>query len=190
VTESTAIENAASYNEAFYDELWARLPFIRADKLPWWPVLHELADAAPDRLELGPGVAPRLPIEGTHVCDLSKVSLDLLERRGGIAHHGLLQDDRFMGHVRRFEPDELRSKVERAGYALERFEVHQQSPLGPGAGMYVWFMRHAPRFSVWMLRYVFVPLLQWTKLHWCDDPSQWDARMKNATDCGAVFRRL
>ena len=244
MTESTAIENAASYNEAFYDELWARLPFIRADRLPWWPVLRELADAAPDRLELGPGVAPRLPLEGTHICDLSKVSLDLLERRGGIAHHGLLQDhhfpdksfdlvgmfevlehvaddegllreiaritrpggrlvltvplgmkhynayDRFMGHVRRFEPDELRSKIERAGYALERFEVHQQSPLGPAAGMYVWFLRHAPRFSVWMLRYVFVPLLEWTKLHWCDDPTQWDARMKGATDCGAVFRRL
>jgi hypothetical protein len=51
-------------------------------------------------------------------------------------------------------------------------------------------LRHVPRFSVWALRFIFLPLLSWTKLHWCDDPSQWDARTKGALDCGAVFRRL
>ncbi len=241
---NVAIENAAGYNEALYEDLWAKLPFMPPDRLPWWPVLSELARAAPDRMELGPGVFPRLPIQGTHVCDLSSVALKVLERHGGIVHHGLLQDqnlpdrsfdlvamfevlehvsddegllreiaritrpggrlvltvplgmkhycsyDRYMGHVRRFEPDELRSKIERAGYALERFEVHKQSPMEPAASVYVWVIRHAPRLMVWSLRYIFLPLLSRTRIDWFDDPSLWDAKMKGATDCGAVFRRL
>jgi SAM-dependent methyltransferase len=241
---STAIENAVAYNEALYEDLYARLPFMPPDRLPWWPVLSELASAAPDRMELGPGVFPRLPIKGTHVCDLSAVALGVLERHGGIVHHGMLQDqhlpdasfdlvalfevlehvpddegllreiaritrpggrlvltvplgmkhfcsyDRYMGHVRRFEPDELRSKIERAGYVLERFEIHKQSPMEPAATVYVWIMRHMPRFSVWAALKIFLPILARTHLHWYGDPSQWDAKMKGATDCGAVFRRL
>jgi SAM-dependent methyltransferase len=241
---NAALENAASYNEALYEDLWARVPFMPPERLPWWPVLSELAAAAPDRMELGPGVFPRLPIKGTHVCDLSSVALSVLERHGGIAHHGMLQDqklpdasfdlvglfevlehvaddegllreiaritrpggrlvltvplgmkhycsyDRYMGHVRRFEPDELRSKIERAGYALERFEIHKQSPLEPMARVYVWIMRYLPRFSVWAALNIFLPILGKTRLTWYDDPSQWDAKMKGATDCGAVFRRL
>ncbi len=241
---TTAIENAASYNEALYEVLWQKVPFMPPDRLPWWPVLSELSNAATDRMELGPGVFPRLPIDGTHVCDLSAVALDVLARHGGIVHHGILEDqklpdasfdlvglfevlehvaddegllreiaritrpgghlvltvplgmkhycsfDRYMGHVRRFEPDELRSKIERAGYALERFEIHKQSPLEPAASVYVWIMRYAPRLSVWAALNIFLPILARTRLRWYDDPSQWDARMKGATDCGAVFRRL
>jgi SAM-dependent methyltransferase len=239
-----AVENVASYNEALYEDLWRRVPFTTPDRLPWWPVLKELAAAARDRMELGPGVFPRLPIEGTHVCDLSAVALAVLEKHGGIIHHGMLQDqhlpdasfdlvalfevlehvpddvdllreiaritrpggrlvltvplgmkhycsfDRYMGHVRRFEPEELRTKIERAGYVLERFEVHKQSPMEPAATFYVWVLRYAPRFAVWATMKIFLPLLSWTRLHWYDDPSQWDKVMRGATDCGAVFRRL
>jgi SAM-dependent methyltransferase len=241
---TTAIENATTYNEALYESLWHQVPFMPPDRLPWWPVLNELASAAPDRMELGPGVFPRLPIKGTHVCDLSANALAVLEREGGIIHHGMLEDhkladasfdlvgmfevlehvpddegllreiaritrpgghlvltvplgmkhycsfDRFMGHVRRFEPDELRSKIERAGYVLERFEVHKQSPMEPAATVYVWIMKYLPRFSIWAALKIFFPILSRTRLRWYDDPSQWDARMKGATDCGAVFRRL
>jgi SAM-dependent methyltransferase len=241
---TTAIENAASYNEALYETLWQKVPFMPPDRLPWWPVLSELSNAATDRMELGPGVFPRLPIQGTHVCDLSAVALDVLARHGGIVHHGMLEDqklpdasfdlvglfevlehvaddegllreiaritrpgghlvltvplgmkhycsfDRYMGHVRRFEPDELRSKIERAGYVLERFEIHKQSPLEPAASVYVWIMRYAPRLSVWAALNIFLPILARTRLRWYDDPSEWEARMKGATDCGAVFRRL
>jgi SAM-dependent methyltransferase len=238
-----AIDKAQSYNESLYEEMWKRMAFHPPDRLPWWPALKALADNAPERLEIGPGVFPRLPVEGTHVVDLSAGALEVLARHGAIAHNGLLQDlkfpdgsydlvgmfevlehvpddegllaeiaritrpgghlaltvpmgmkhycsfDRYMGHVRRFEPDELRSKVERAGFVLERFEIHEQSIHEPMASLYVAVMRHFPRFTAWMLRYVFLPLLGRKKLVW-HDAADWEAATVGVTDCGAVFRRL
>ncbi|MGH7269412.1 MAG: class I SAM-dependent methyltransferase [Polyangiaceae bacterium] len=237
------IENATGYNEALYEELWRRMPFHPPDRLPWWPALKELADEAPDRLELGPGISPRMPIAGTHVCDLSKGALEVLEKHGAIIHHGMLQDqnfpdksfdmiglfevlehvpddegllrelarltrpgghlaltvplgmkhycsfDRYMGHVRRFEPEELRSKIERAGYALERFEIHSQSNHEPAASVFVWVMKTFPRFAAWMLRYVFLPMLCRMRLTWYD-AAEWEVRTPGATDIGVIFRRL
>lgn len=90
-----AMENATAYNESLYEDLWARMPFLLPNRLPWWPAFKELADKSPSRLELGPGVFPRFPVEGTHVCDLSKVALDVLTKHGAIAHHGLVQDHKF-----------------------------------------------------------------------------------------------
>jgi SAM-dependent methyltransferase len=239
---STQIEPTENYNEALYEEFWRRFPFHGPEKLPWFPAIKALADKAPDRLEIGPGVTPRFPVQGTHVMDLSTVALEVLEKHGAIAHRGLLADahfpdasfdlvgmfevlehvpddegllreiaritrpgghlvltvpmgmkhynayDRYMGHVRRFEPEELRSKVERAGYVVERFEVHSQSVLGPIAGFYVWVMRTFPRLSAWALRFIFLPLLEKTRIDW-HEPAQWEARTRGATDIGVIFRR-
>jgi SAM-dependent methyltransferase len=241
---NTALENATTYNEQLYEDMWARFPFLPPDGLPWFPVLKELADKAPMRMEIGPGIFPRLPVQGTHVCDLSNVALDVLEKHGAIVHRGFLQDlklaeasfdlvamfevlehvpddvgllaeiaritkpggrlvltvplgmkhycsfDRYMGHVRRFEPDELRSKIENAGYVLERFEVHKQSNHEPAASFYVWVMKNMPWLFVWGMRWIFIPLLRLTKIHWHDDPTQYEAEMKDATDGGAIFRRI
>jgi SAM-dependent methyltransferase len=241
--DAQALDTAALYNEALYEELYTRMPFLPPDRLPWWPMFKSLADAAPDRLELGPGVFPRLPVKGTHVCDLSAGALAVLEKHGSIPHHGILQEhrfpdasfdlvgmfevlehiaddegllreiaritrpggrltltvpmgmkhfcsfDRYMGHVRRFEPAELKSKVERAGYVLERFEIHQQSVKEPAASIYVWVMRYMPRLTAWALRHIFLPALTRTRIDWYD-ASEWDARTPGVTDLGAVFRRV
>lgn len=241
-TSSTQIEPGQSYNEELYEELWQRFPFHGPEKLPWFPAIKEIADKARDRLEIGPGVTPRLPVQGTHVMDLSTGALEVLERYGAVAHRGLLADahfpdasfdlvglfevlehvpddegllreiaritraggrlvltvplgmrhynayDRYMGHVRRYEPDELRSKAERAGYVVERFEVHSQSVLGPVAPFYVWVMRNFPRLSAWALRYVFLPLLERTRIEW-HEPALWGSLTPGATDMGVIFRR-
>ena len=239
----TALDGSTSYNEALYEDFWGRMPFRTPDHLPWWPAFQALCAGTKDRLEIGPGVFPRLPVEGTHVIDLSAGPLEVLARHGAIPHHGLLQDqrfpdasfdvvgmfevlehvsddegllreiaritrpgghltltvplgmkhycsfDRYMGHVRRFEPNELRSKVERAGYVLERFEIHAQSVHEPAATVYVAFMRYFPRIAAWALRFIFLPLLEKTKIDW-HEASRWDELTPKATDCGAIFRRL
>ena len=238
-----AMENATAYNESLYEDLWARMPFLLPDRLPWWPAFKELADKSPSRLELGPGVFPRFPVEGTHVCDLSKVALDVLAKHGAITHHGLVQDhkfpdgtfdlvglfevlehvpddegllrelaritkpgghlaltvpmqmkyfcsyDRYMGHVRRYDATELRSKIERAGYVLEKFEVHKQSNTEPMASFFVFVMKNFPRFTAWSLRYIFIPQLKRMRLDW-HDAAMWDAVAPNAMDMGVVFRRV
>jgi len=242
MTEST-IDSATRYNEELYEDLWSRLRFHPPDRLPWWPAITALAASAPHRLEIGPGVFPRMPVAGTHVVDLSSRALDVLALRKAIVHRGYLNDqrfaagafdlvgafevlehvpddteflreiaritrpgghfiltvpmgmrnfgsfDRYMGHVRRYEPEELRRKVEGAGFVLERFEVHEQSVLEPAASIYVWFFRHAPRIVAWALRNVFLPLLGRKRIAW-HAAAEWETLTRNAIDCGAIFRRL
>src|SRR5258708_9241736 len=243
MTEVAAVEKAQSYNESLYEERWSRMAFHAPDTLPWFPALKALSDAAPERLEIGAGVLPRLPVNGTHVGGLSAAALAVPAKHGTIAHNGLLQDlkfdegrfdlvgmfevlehvpddegllreiaritrpgghlaltvpmgmkhycsfDRYMGHVRRFEPGELRGKVERAGYVLERFEVHEQSVHEPIASVYVWVMQHFPRFTAWMPRHVFLTQLGKKKILW-RDAAEWEVLTRGATDCGAIFRRV
>jgi SAM-dependent methyltransferase len=237
-----AIENVTHYNEALYEGFWRLMPFFPPESMPWWPVIKALADAAPERLEIGPGVFPRFPVSGTHVVELSASALEVLAARGAIVHHGLLSDqqfgdrsidlvgmfevlehisddeallgelsritrpggrlmlsvplgmkyycsyDRYMGHVRRYEPEELRGKVERAGYVLERFEVRKTSPREPVASFFVWVLQHAPRFAAWMLRYVMLPLGKRMRIEW-KDAAEWDVVTRDASDCSAIFRR-
>ncbi len=242
MNESEA-DSATRYNEALYEDLWRRMPLHPPDRLPWWPAIASLAEGASARLEIGPGAFPRMPVEGTHVVDLSSGALETLARHGAIAHRGFLQDigfdagsfdligafevlehipndeeflrelgritrlggrlvltvpmgmkhycsfDRYVGHVRRYEPDELRTKIERAGFELESFEVHEQSVHEPAASIYVWFLRNAPRLVAWALRRIFLPLLGRKRIVW-HGPSEWSALTAGASDCGAIFRRV
>jgi SAM-dependent methyltransferase len=238
--EST--DKIARYNEELYEKAWRVTPFFPPESLPWWPEIKALADAAPERLEVGPGVFPRLPVANTHVVELSTAALDVLAARGAIAHRGLLQEqhfpdasidligifevlehvsddeelirelaritrpggrlilsvplgmkyfcsyDSYIGHARRYEPEELRSKIERAGYVLERFEVRMSSPREPMASLFVWVMQRFPRFSIWMLRYVMLPLGKYMRIQW-QEASRWDEATRDAANCSAIFRR-
>lgn len=70
-------------NQAFYDGLWANVRLINPAKFNTWPHIKALADNAPDRLEVGPGMRPRMPIEGTCFADISEPALAQLGRCGG-----------------------------------------------------------------------------------------------------------
>ncbi|MFO0679536.1 MAG: methyltransferase domain-containing protein [Polyangiaceae bacterium] len=167
---------AEEYNRQLFDRTWRMTKLIPPDVWPSWKKYKELADAAPRRLEIGPGIHPKLPIEGTHVIDLSDHALDVLGKSGAIVHKGLLHEQKFedgtfdlvgifevlehvqddtgmlkeihrilkpggmlaldvpvhmrhfsafddlVGHVRRYETAELRSKIEAAGFDLVCFE--------------------------------------------------------------------
>lgn len=78
----------AERNRAFYDDLWSRARLDRPERFNTWPVISGLAEAAPRRLELGPGLHPHLPIVGTRFVDLSAPAVRQLNARGGLATCG------------------------------------------------------------------------------------------------------
>ncbi|HWU77260.1 MAG TPA: methyltransferase domain-containing protein [Rhodanobacter sp.] len=77
-------------NRGFYESLWARAKLIEPSRFNTWPLLHELAQQAPRRLEVAPGLRPRLPLEGTCFIDLSHAALRRLHARGAHTVHGMI----------------------------------------------------------------------------------------------------
>ncbi|MBA2481556.1 MAG: class I SAM-dependent methyltransferase [Planctomycetes bacterium] len=81
-TDMTAV------NRAFYDALWRDAKLQEPERFNTWETLAALAALAPDRLEVGPGLRPRLPISGTAFVDLSEPAVAKLAERGGLARLG------------------------------------------------------------------------------------------------------
>ena len=196
-------------NRSFYDEIWSGSYVVPPERFNTWPLLSALASEASARLEIGPGLRPRLPIAGTSFADVSQPALLQLKARGG---HTTLADvaalpypddtfdlicafdiiehvesgeqvfrelgrvarddatlvfsvplhaarwtpfDTLVGHVRRYEPDELLATL-----AEHAFEIAQSA----GFGM-------APR-SRWLLAFAV-----WGLTHHREHAMRWYNRM-------------
>jgi SAM-dependent methyltransferase len=70
-------------NRRFYDSLWSGARLVEPQRFNTWPVVKSLVAAAVRRLEVAPGLRPRLPIEGTQFVDISAPALARLRERGG-----------------------------------------------------------------------------------------------------------
>jgi SAM-dependent methyltransferase len=68
-------------NRRFYDGIWSKARLVEPQRFNTWPLVSELAGRAPRRLEVAPGLRPRLPIEGTHFVDISEPALQQLRPR-------------------------------------------------------------------------------------------------------------
>lgn len=77
-------------NRIFYDALWAQARLVEPQRFNTWPLLSQLAAAAPQRLEVAPGLRPRLPLHGTCFVDLSRAALRRLQQRGATVFHGMI----------------------------------------------------------------------------------------------------
>lgn len=75
----------AETNRRFYDAFWSRARLQQPDTFNTWPLVTELSGPATRRLEIGPGLRPRLPIAGTHFIDLSSHAVERLRASGGLA---------------------------------------------------------------------------------------------------------
>ena len=73
-------------NQRFYDGLWADTRLVHPERFNTWGLVSSLAESHTRRLEVGPGMRPRLPIAGTHFVDISPPALAALESAGGITH--------------------------------------------------------------------------------------------------------
>jgi SAM-dependent methyltransferase len=77
-------------NRGFYEALWAQARLIRPERFNTWPLLDALAATASRRLEVAPGLRPRLPLHGSLFVDLSRNALHSLRQHGAAAVHGMI----------------------------------------------------------------------------------------------------
>ena len=68
-------------NRRFYDRLWSDARLIEPQRFNTWPLVQSLLPTSVQRLEVAPGLRPRLPIEGTQFVDISAPALAKLRRR-------------------------------------------------------------------------------------------------------------
>ena len=196
---------AQAANRRFYDALWSAGYLVPPHRFNTWPELSVLAASAAARLEVGPGLRPRLPVCGTHFVDVSEPALAQLREQSGLAtlsditalpfhdqafdlvcafdivehvedDHRVFAElsrvarrgatvvlsvplhqarwsafDALVGHVRRYEPDDLLALLREHGLALERTAVFGMEPRSR------WLLD----FAVWGLTKRRVQALRW-----------------------------
>ncbi len=78
------------HNRRFYDGLWSQSRLIAPERFNTWPLVQQLAAQAPRRLEIAPGMRPRLPLADTVFVDLSQPAIAALRAQGAQATLGLV----------------------------------------------------------------------------------------------------
>jgi SAM-dependent methyltransferase len=76
-------------NLRMYDSLWTDACLVEPQRFNTWPLVRSLLTEFGRRLEVAPGLRPRLPIEGTQFVDVSGPALSQLGKRGA---HVILGD--------------------------------------------------------------------------------------------------
>lgn len=84
--DATALE----VNQRFYDGLWADARLVEPERFNTWPLVSSLVARLTRRLEVAPGLRPRLPIEGTQFVDISAPAVAKLRARGANAVLGAI----------------------------------------------------------------------------------------------------
>ena len=174
--------DAAEINRGFYDAIWADTYLIQPERFNTWPLVRELNTAGSCRLEIGPGLRPRLPVPGTCFIEISRAALSRLVQQGGFAVQATAEAlpfpdaafdlvmamdiiehvdddepvfrelarvlrpggalvlssplhpdnwtcfDDVVGHVRRYQPQELLARLVRHGLTLERSAIYGIQP--------------------------------------------------------------
>jgi SAM-dependent methyltransferase len=77
-------------NRDFYDALWARSRLVPAERFNTWPLVSSLIVRSRARLEVAPGLRPRLPIAGTTYVDMSEPAVLALRAHGADAIVGVV----------------------------------------------------------------------------------------------------
>ena len=72
-------------NRTYYDMLWSDARLVGPQRFNTWPLVQSLLPRAAQRLEVAPGLRPRLPLEGTRFVDISVPAVAKLRERGAQA---------------------------------------------------------------------------------------------------------
>ncbi|MGH8137392.1 MAG: class I SAM-dependent methyltransferase [Steroidobacteraceae bacterium] len=99
VPQSRSAQALLEENRRFYDLLWSGCRLVEPERFNTWPLVQSLVADARRRLEVAPGLRPRLPIEGTQFVDISRPALARLGERGGRVALGQVTALPFAGGV-------------------------------------------------------------------------------------------
>jgi SAM-dependent methyltransferase len=192
-------------NLGFYDPLWRQSRLASPESFNTWPLVRSLLTPSQSRLEVAPGLRPRLPLEGTSFVDASISAVSKLRERGARAEIGLVSRlpfrdgefdliaafdivehvdddeavfseltrvaaptstlllsaplhssrwtkfDDLVGHRRRYEPQELFSKLARHGLSVASSAVYGMQPHSSRLlDFAAWALIHRPRRAIWL----------------------------------------
>jgi SAM-dependent methyltransferase len=79
-------------NRRFYDLFWRGADLIDPERFNTWPLVESLLPGNARRLEVAPGLRPRLPIGGTQFLDISTSALAPLRARGAQVVQGQITE--------------------------------------------------------------------------------------------------
>jgi SAM-dependent methyltransferase len=77
-------------NRRFYDPLWTDAHLVEPERFNTWPLVGSLVSNSRQRLEIAPGLRPRLPLDGTQFVDISMPAIAKLRARGANGVLGLV----------------------------------------------------------------------------------------------------
>jgi SAM-dependent methyltransferase len=77
-------------NRRYYDSLWSGAQLVEPERFNTWPLVRSLLPGRASRLEVAPGLRPRLPLAGTQFVDLSEPAAAALRSRGASVALGLV----------------------------------------------------------------------------------------------------
>ena len=200
-------------NRLFYDALWSDVRLVQPERFNTWPLVSSLVAQSVRRLEVAPGLRPRLPLNGTHFVDISVPALAQLRECGANGILGRISSlpfpdgafdlvcaldiiehvddderalselsrvaepggallistplhpthwtafDEFVGHRRRYEPDQLAAMLERHGLTVERSAAHGMQPRSSWLVDFgMWAMIHRRKQAMFVYNHVMMPL--------------------------------
>ena len=73
-------------NRRYYDSLWSGARLVEPHRFNTWPLVQSLLGTG-RRLEVAPGLRPRLPLDDTYFVDISRPALNTLRARGACSVH-------------------------------------------------------------------------------------------------------
>jgi SAM-dependent methyltransferase len=199
-------------NRRFYDPLWQHARVVAPERFNTWPLVSSLLASSRARLEVAPGLNPRLPLAGTQFVDVSAAAVSKLLARGANATVGLVgrlpyadasydlvaafdiiehtdddaalaelsrvaapgatlllsapihasqwsSFDELVGHGRRYEIDDLVSKLAVHGWSVERSAIYGMQPSNPWLlDLAVWAFHNRRSRAIWLYTHVLLPL--------------------------------
>lgn len=137
---AAAEQEALETNLAFYGPLWAQSRLVSPEHFNTWPFIHSLLTLPQSRLEVGPGLRPRLPLEGTWFLDASPPAVAKLREHGARAEVGIIStipfDDGVFDLVAAFDivehvDDDAAALSELSRVAAPKATVLISAPLHP-----------------------------------------------------------